>query len=45
MDIQEVGLKDVDSIDLAEDTERRRAIVNVVMNFRVPLIAGNLLTN
>jgi hypothetical protein len=36
MDIQEVGFKDMDWIDLAEDTDRRRAIVNVVMNFRGP---------
>ena len=36
MEIEEVGLKNVDWIDLAEDTDRRRAIVNVVMNFRVP---------
>jgi len=36
MDIQEVGLKDMDWIDLAEDTDRRQAVVNVEMNFRVP---------
>ena len=35
MDIQEVGLKYMDWIDLAEETERRQAIVNVEMNFRV----------
>ena len=36
MNIQELGLKDVEWIDMAEDTDRQRAIVNVAMNFRVP---------
>jgi hypothetical protein len=36
MDLQEVGFRDVDWIELAEDRDRWRALVNVVMNLRVP---------
>ena len=31
-------------IDLAQDRERLKALVNAVMNLRVPLNAGNFLT-
>jgi hypothetical protein len=34
MDLQEVGWGDVDWIDLAQD--RGRALINAVMNLRVP---------
>jgi hypothetical protein len=38
----EVGLVDVDWIGLAKDRNRWRALVNWVLNLRVPLNAGKL---
>jgi hypothetical protein len=42
MDLGEVGWSDVDWIGLAQDRNRRRALVNSVLNLRVPWNAGKL---
>jgi len=34
----------MDWIDLSQDTDRTRALVNTVMNLRVPQNAGNFLS-
>jgi hypothetical protein len=36
MHLREVGWDDMDLIDLAQDMDQWRALMNTVMNFRVP---------
>jgi hypothetical protein len=36
MELREIGWDDMDWIDLAKDRDKWRALVNTVMNLRVP---------
>jgi hypothetical protein len=36
MDLREIGWDGMDRIDLVEDRDKRRPLVNTVMNLRVP---------
>jgi hypothetical protein len=45
IDLREIGWDGMDSINLAEDRDQWRALVNTVMNLRVPYNAGKFLSN
>ena len=45
MNFQEVGWAGLDWIDLGEDRDLWWALVNALMNLRVPFLAGNFLTS
>jgi hypothetical protein len=36
MDLREIGWDGMDWIDLAQDKDKRRVLVNMVMNLRIP---------
>jgi hypothetical protein len=44
MDLREMGWNDVDWIDMAQDRDQWRALVNTVMKIRVPYNAGKFLS-
>jgi len=45
MDLLGVGFWGMEWIQQAQDRDRWRALANAVMNFRVPLNAGNFFTS
>jgi hypothetical protein len=44
MDLREIGWDDMDWINLAQDRDQWRGLVNTVMNLRVPKNAGKFLS-
>jgi hypothetical protein len=45
MDLREIGWDGMDWIDLAQDRDQCRALVNTAMNLRVPYNSGNFLSS
>jgi hypothetical protein len=45
MDVREIRWDGMDCIDLAQDRDQYRALVNMVMNPRVPINAGKFLSS
>jgi hypothetical protein len=45
MDLTEIGWDGMDWIDLAQDRDQWRALVNTVMNLRVPQSDGKFLSS
>jgi hypothetical protein len=45
INLQKVGCGDMNWIDLTQDKDRWRELVNAVMNLRIPLNVGNFLTS
>jgi hypothetical protein len=45
MSLREIGWGGMDWIDLAQDRDQWRALVNTVMNLRVPQNVGNFLSS
>jgi hypothetical protein len=43
MELKEIALEGVDRIHLAQDRDRWRALVNTIMNLRVPQKAGEFI--
>jgi hypothetical protein len=44
MDLRDIGLDVVDWIDLAQNRDQWRALVNAVMNLRIPQNAGKFMS-
>jgi hypothetical protein len=42
MDLGEIGFGGVNWVGLAQDRDKRKALVNAVMNLRVPYNSGNV---
>jgi hypothetical protein len=45
IDLRETGWDDMDWIDLAQDRDQWRALVNMAINLRVPYNAGKFLSS